>query len=204
MKRFGFKKLISGILISCMIVSMIPATGVAAVEQPSEKYPYVVFAGGDGNSLDFSKSGLTVNGNIHTNGTLTTNGNYANISGDCSAVGGITKGQNSVNIRNSVANPVKESTIIINKKIQETYFTSNCDKYETVYSKNDVNVNLNKSVFAKEAINLTGNISLDSCIGSNTDITLNGGTLNSNNTVIYSEKGNVTINNDNATVNGLI
>ena len=204
MKRFGLKKLISGILISCMIVSMIPATGVAAAEQPSEKYPYVVFAGGDGNSLDFGKSGLTVNGNIHTNGTLTTNGNYANINGDCSAVGGIIKGQNSVNIRNSVVNPTKEPTIIIGEKIQDTYFTNNCDKYNTSYSINDVNVNLHKSVFAKESINLSGNISLDGCVGSNTDIILNGGTLNSNNTVIYSENGNVIINNDNATINGLI
>ncbi|HCC01324.1 MAG TPA: hypothetical protein DEP60_01345 [Ruminococcaceae bacterium] len=187
-----------------MVISILPSGTVKAAEKGEGSYPYVVFTYNSGNSLDFCKSNLTVNGDIHSNGKLTINANNANINGECGAVEGVNKGQGNFNVRKQVSNPETVDIISIPNKVKTTYFTNNCDTINTSYSKNDVNVNLNHSVYTEKNVHLSGNISLNCCVGSSSNIILDGNTLNSNNTVLYSENGDITINNNNATVNGLI
>lgn len=198
------KSALSILLSITMVISILPSVSAKAADTSGESYPYVVFTSNCGNSLDFCKSNLTVNGDIHSNGKLTINAGNANINGECGAVEGIDKGQGNFNVRKQVPNPETVDMISIPNKVKTTYFTNNCDTINDSYTKSDVNVNLNRSVYAEKDVHLSGNISLNCCVGSSGNIILDGNTLNSNNTVLYSEKGDITINNDNATVNGLI
>lgn len=194
------KKALSITLSIIMAMSVLPIAAKAA-ESSSESYQYVIFTGGTGDSLDFCNSSLTINGDIHSNGKMTLNGG-ANINGDCGAAEGVEKGSKNLNIKNEIDNASVDKIILINNKIKSTYFSDKPVKDS--YYMSDVNVNLNQSFFSGKDIHLSGNISLNCSIGSENNIILDGNTLNSNNTVIYSEYGNITINNDNATVNGLI
>lgn len=149
------------------------------MEKPESSYPYAVFAGGSGNSIDFCKSNLTVNGDIHSNGKLTVNANNVNINGECGAVEGIDKGQGNFNVRKQVANPETVNMISIPNKVKTTYFTNDCDTIKDSYTKSDVNVNLNRTVYAEKDVHLSGNLSLNCCVGSSSNIILDGNTLNS-------------------------
>ena len=203
-KKSVLKSVLSIFLSAAMILTVLPGITAQAAEKPESSYPYAVFAGGSGNSLDFCKSNLTVNGDIHSNGKLTVNANNVNINGECGAAEGIEKGQGNFNVRKQVANPETVNMISIPNKVKTTYFTNNCDAIKDSYTKSNGNVNLNRSVYAEKDVHLSGNISLNCCVGSSSNIILDGNTLNSNNTVLYSKSGDITINNDNATVNGLI
>lgn len=108
--------------------------------------------------MDFCKSNLTVNGNVHTNGTLNIGGNNINVNGDCSSAGGMTKECGNVNIKNQIKNPKIVNMILISNKIKNKYSNNNCDTFNRSFIKEDTNINLTKFVYSKEEVKLIGNI----------------------------------------------
>ena len=198
------KRALAFFLCGALAVSMMPFAAAQAKENGNEDYPYVVYTGDSGNSLDFCKSNLTVNGNIHSNGKLAINAGNVNINGECGAVEGIDKGQGNFNVQRVDSAAKIVSMVSISDKIKTAYFTNNCDQFKDSYVQKDINVNLNRSAFSSSDIHLSGNIALNCSVGSTGNIVFDGNALNANNTVLYSENGNITINNDNANVNGLI
>ena len=198
------KRTLAFFLCGALAVSIMPFAAAQAEESDGKDYPYVVYTGDSGNSLDFCKSNLTVNGNIHSNGKTAINANNVNINGECGAVEGIDKGQGNFNAQKIDPAAKAVSMVAISNKIKTEYFTNDCDQSKDSYVRKDINVNLNRSVFSSSDIHLSGNIALNCCVGSTGNIVFDGNALNGNNTVLYSENGNITINNDNANVNGLI
>lgn len=112
-KKSVLKSVLSVFLSAAMILTVLPGITAQAAEKPESSYPYAIFAGGSANSLNFCKSSLTVNGDIHSNGKLTVNANNVNINGECGAVEGIDKGQGNFNVRKQVANPETVNMISI-------------------------------------------------------------------------------------------
>ena len=63
-------------------------------------------------------------------------------------------------IDNKIKTVDKLKTILIKKKIKDTYFTSNCDFSEKTVELKNSNINLNKPMFSSDSIITKGNMNL--------------------------------------------
>lgn len=192
----------------CLTI-MILITGmpmnVLATEQ-EDMYPYTVFAGQD---IAFSGNVLNANGSIHANRAIMyqcMNGVVNGVSS--SAVS--TYGTNShVIARNELTGQEVESIVHIGAKLMETYFTE--ETRVELLSRIESNMNLNTNIYSMTKVSIGGNININqAAVGAIENIeigTVKSGqsyNFNSNQSVLYSVKGDIVIDVDNFNYNGLI
>ncbi|GEM_PF-611084 len=199
------KRIISCVLIITLLASILPSynrTAEAAQADTNEPFPYVMFAGGDGESLKIQTQNLTVNGAIHTNGIFAADTQNANVNGKIyAASGSAITGRLS---EDKIAEADVEDIILIKQKIKDTYFTDNSDIYDEALDLSEINLNISKSFYSGESIHAEGNINLNAAAGAAGGISLEGGSLNANNAVIYSETGDISFNFNNTNITGLV
>ncbi len=179
------KRLLSGVLAATMAVTMLPAIPAMA-EDTVEKYPYTLFAGSsEEGAITVNAGNFCVNGNVATNGTIVSSGNM-NING--------TKTENA-----------DESMIYIFDKIDSQYFsTSNVDEFTEDYTLEETNININTPTEVMGETTLTGNININTALKSLENILLYGEVKNTNESVIFSQFGDIEIDSTNVNLNGLI
>ena len=151
-----------------------------------ERYPYTLFAGSnEEGALTINSNTVCINGNIATNGTISTTAQYFNVNG----------------MRKENA---QEEVKLFFNKINESYFASHVDTYFEDYFLEDTNINVNIPIEAAGDIGLTGNINITSGIKALNDVNLGGNVENTQDSVICAETGDITINTDNVNLNGLV
>ncbi|MCR4793598.1 MAG: hypothetical protein K5898_00160 [Ruminococcus sp.] len=178
------KKIISIMLSAATVASFIPQ--VPAKAEEIERYPYTLFAGSnEEGALTINSNNVCINGNIATNGTISTTAQYFNVNG----------------VRKENA---QEEVKLFFNKINERYFTSHVDTYFEDYFLEDTNINVNIPIEAAGDIGLTGNINITSGIKALNDVILSGNVENTQDSVICAETGDITINTENVNLNGLV
>ena len=104
-----FKKLLSIALSAVTMVELIPR--VPAIAEEAERYPYVFFASSEeDNAITINSNNICINGNIATNGTISSNAQYFNVNG--------TKTEHA-----------DEAPVLFFSKIESTYFKSHVETY---------------------------------------------------------------------------
>lgn len=181
-----FQRMLSGVLSAVMTVSVVPIVSAHA-EESTEPYPYTMFAASNSDgAITINANNVCVNGNIATNGTIVTTSPNFNVNG--------TKTENA-----------NEGILYIQKKLNYSYFSGdNVETYTEDYILENLNININNPIDVNGTIDLTGNINLNSGIKATDDVTINDEVKNSNNAVICSETGDITIKTSNVGFNGLI
>ena len=178
------KKILSVIVSAVTIASFIPQVPAKADE--IESYPYTLFAGSnEEGALTINSNNVCINGNIATNGTISTTAQYFNVNG----------------MRKENA---QEEVKIFFNKIDSRYFKSYVETYLEDYSLEDTNINVNIPIEVNGNIDLTGNINITSGIKALNDVKFNGNVENTQDSVICSKTGDITINTDNLNLNGLV
>lgn len=182
-----FNRFLSGVLSMVMVMSAIPAVSVHAEEKTSaEPYPYTMFAASnEEGAITVNANNFSVNGNVATNGTIVSSGN--------------------MNINGTKTESAEESMIFIFDKIDNQYFsTSSVDKYKEDYTLDEMNINVNVPTEVQGEATLTGNININNALKALEDITLYGEVKNSNDSVIFSQYGDIIIDSQNVNLNGLV
>ena len=178
------KKILSIIVSAVTVASFIPQVPAKADE--IESYPYTLFAGSnEEGALTINSNNVCINGNIATNGTISTTAQYFNVNG----------------MRKENA---QEKVKIFFNKIDSRYFKSYVETYLEDYSLEDTNINVNIPIEANGNIDLTGNINITSGIKALNAVILSGNVENTQDSVICSKTGDITINTDNLNLNGLV
>ena len=179
-----FKKLLSIALSAVTIVEFIPR--IPAKAEEAERYPYVFFASSEeDNAITINSNNICINGNIATNGTISSNAQYFNVNG--------TKTEHA-----------DEDPVLFFSKIESTYFKSHVETYFEDYFLNETNINVNIPIEVEGNIELNGNINITSGIKALNDITLSGNVENAYDSVICAETGDININTENINLNGLV
>lgn len=126
-----------------------------------------------------------INGNIATNGTINSDEN--------------------INFNGNKYENAKIETINISQKLRDEYFSSeDISRFAEDYELSEMNINLKISLDVQGDINLSGNVNSNTEIFALENIKLNGESLNANNSVIYSQLGDVDIDFSNVNFSGLI
>lgn len=180
-----FKRILSGILSVAVTISAVPIVSANA-EESTEPYPYTLFAASSAEgAINIEASNICINGNIATNGTIESSGNF-NVNG--------TKKENA-----------NEPMIIIFDKINNQYFMDvNVDEFEDNYNIEETNINITTSTEVLGEASLTGNITISAAFKALDDISFSGDVENTDNSVIFSQFGNINIDSQNISLNGLV
>ncbi len=181
------KRFIYWLITIVFIISCLPTIHIFA-ENSMEVYPYTMFASSTNEgAITIKSNNFSVNGNIATNGTITYDNNT------------------NISINGTTTENANTEMIHILKKIRYHYFSgTNVDVYSTDYSYDDINININNPLDVHGELELTGNINLNSGIKAIQDVNINGEVKNTNNSIICSESGNISIDCQNVNLNGLI
>lgn len=182
------KRTLSGVMSLAVTASILPCFPAFADEQTApEKYPYTMFAASDSDgAITINADNVCINGSIATNGTIASTSPNFNVNG--------TKTEN-----------VNEEMIYIQKKLNYSYFIGdNVEMYADDYTFEEQNININNPMDVNGTLEMTGNINLNSGIKALEDVSLNGEVKNTNNSVIFSETGDININTSNTNFSGLI
>lgn len=180
-----FKRLLSGVLSATMTVSAIPIVSAHA-EESTEPYPYTMFAASsDDGAITVNAGNFCVNGNVATNGTIVSSGN--------------------TNINGTKTEDAGESMIFIFDKIDTQYFSvPNVEEHEEDYTLDELNININVPTEVQGDATLTGNININNALKALENINLYGEVKNTNDSVIFSEYGDIIIDSQNVNLNGLV
>ncbi len=182
----NFSRVLSGVL--AVMIAVPNLMQLAASAEEGEKFQYTMF-GRNGVTMSASAN-LCMNGNLHTNKDAAITATNKNLNGTVTTSADIEK---------------RVKHVYADQKIYDTYFTTNCELHEEEYVYSDMNIHINNPLFCYNNITLDGNVSLNSSLGTLTNINVTGEVKNANNSVVYSKYGNITIENDStANVNGLI
>ena len=178
------KRLISGVSALALSVGLL-ASIPASADNSSVGYKYTLFAySSEKGAISSSAANFCVNGNIATNGT-------------------ISAGQN-LNVNGEKKEHANEVMPDLSKAINEKFFAENVDVKAENYKNEDVNINVSAPLDVKGKAELKGNIKLAAGVKAMGDITLSGGVLNNDNTVLFSENGSININSENVSLTGLV
>ena len=182
------RRIMSGVMSLAVTASILPCFPAFADEQTApEKYPYTMFAASDSDgAITINADNVCINGSIATNGTIASTSPNFNVNG--------TKTEN-----------VNEEMIYIQKKLNYSYFIGdNVEMYADDYTFEEQNININNPMDVNGTLEMTGNINMNSGIKALEDVNLNGEVKNTNNSVIFSETGDININTSNTNFSGLI
>lgn len=180
------RRILSGVLAS--LIALPNLMQLTASAEGTEKYPYMMF--GRNGIIMSASSNLCMNGNAHTNKEADMSYLNGNINGKVTTGADIEK---------------RVKHVYADTKINETYFTENCELYENSYVRDEMNIHINNPVFSYGNIELDGNVALNSNMGTLMNINVTGEVKNANTSVVYSKYGDITIENDStANINGLI
>lgn len=180
-----FNRLLSGILSVAVTLSAVPIISAHAEESP-EIYPYTLFAASyNEGAITINADNTCVNGNIAANGTIVSSGNF-NVNG--------TKTENA-----------DEPMIIIFDKIDNQYFVDTAvDEHEDNYVLEETNIQVNIPTEVQGEALLSGNINITTAFKALDDISLSGDVENTDNSVIFSQYGNIVMDSQNVNLNGLV
>ena len=183
-RRKIIKRLMSGVSALALSVGLL-ASIPASADDSNIGYKYTLFAfSSEDGAISSSAANFCVNGNIATNGTISAGQNF-NVNGE----------------KKEHANEVMPD---LSKAINEKFFAENVDVKAENYKNEDVNINVSAPLDVKGKAEFKGNIKLAAGVKAMGDITLAGGVLNNDNTVLFSENGNIVINSENVSLTGLI
>ncbi len=188
MIKLETKRILSGVMSLAVTASILPCFPAYADEQTvPEKYPYTMFAASNSDgAITINADNVCINGSVATNGTIVTTSPNFNVNG--------TKTENA-----------NEEMIYIQKKLNYSYFSGdNVEMYADDYTLEEQNININNPMDVNGTLEMTGNINLNSGIKAFEDVSLNGEVKNANNSVIFSETGDININTSNTNFSGLI
>lgn len=188
MLKRNTKRIMSGVISLAVTASILPCFPAYADEQTEpEKYPYTMFAASDSEgAITINADNVCINGSLATNGTIVTTSPNFNVNG--------TKTENA-----------NEEMIYIQKKLNYSYFSGdNVEMYVDDYTLEEQNININNPMDVNGTLEMTGNINMNSGIKALEDVNLNGEVKNTNNSVIFSETGDININTSNTNFSGLI
>ncbi len=184
--KSSLKQILSGIL-SITILSTFLLNFPVKADDIIEKYPYTMFAASEEEgAITINTLNVCINGNIATNGTISFTADNFNVNG--------TKTENA-----------DEAMIYCFKKLDYAYFKGNdVETYSEDYIYEDMNINISNPIETEGKMELTGNINLSTGIKAFENIELNGEVENTNDSVIFSENGDIVINTTNLNLNGLV
>ena len=184
-QKTKFNRLFSIVLSAVMIISAVPVVSVNA-EESTEPYPYTMFAAStDDGAITINADNFSVNGNVATNGTIVSNGN--------------------ININGTRSENVEESMIFILDKIDNQYFSIlNVEEYDEDYILDEMNININVPTEIQGEATLTGNININTAFKALKDVNLYGEVKNTNDSIIFSKYGDISIDSPNVNLNGLV
>jgi hypothetical protein len=157
------------------------AMSVGAAE--STAFPYTMFAASaaDG-ALTVNAQQICLNGRIASNGTIATNQKN--------------------NLNNKLTENAGVDMPFASDELESRYF-HNSKSFETLDVK-DWNVNLNGAMDVAGEANVQGNVNMNGSLRADSDINISGNVSNINNSVIFSEFGDITIDCSNVCLTGLI
>lgn len=178
------KRLISGVSALALSVGLLGSIPASA-DDSTVGYKYTLFAySSEEGAISSSAANFCVNGNIATNGTISAGQNF--------------------NVNGEKKEHANEAMPDLSKAINEKFFAENVDVKAENYKNEDVNINVASPLDVKGKAEFNGNIKLAAGVKAMGDISLAGGVLNNDNTVLFSENGNVVINSENVSLTGLI
>ena len=184
MKNIVRRLFCSVMSITILSVSLPPVT---AQTEETEPFPYTIYSR---YSTSISSAQLCVNGNLHANAGVSFQSSNMNLNG-------------AVTSENETDGKIEP--VYADQRIIETFFPEQTVYNTDSYSCEDTNVAVNQTVFSYEEIELNGNTNLNASIGAYDNIEINGNCFTSNQVVLYSGFGNVTITADSSvSLNGLI
>lgn len=181
----NFKRFIAGTL--CLTTfTMFQPNLPAYAEQESEEFKYTMFASSnEDGAITVNASNFTINGQIATNGTVNCSGN--------------------TNINYNNSNNVCVDMVYIPNKIDSDFFDGrDIDSVADDYSIEDTNINISSPLNVDGSATMQGNVTIQAGVKSKDDINISGDVKNSYDTVIYSQYGDITIDCNNVSLNGLI
>ena len=181
----NFKRLLSWNIIIALVITALPLKINRVKADEVDLYPYTIFASSDCfGAVTMKADNICANGNISTNGTIVTEGN-ANFNGK--------------NIENA-----NEKMKLFVSQIEETYFSGDdVEKYEELI-REETNINITSPYEIEDSVRLKGNITILNKIKACGDINILGEVINTNESIICSETGNINISVTNASINGLL
>ena len=186
MEKYGLKKLTAmamAFTATLAVPNTLSVLTASAYNANDTVFPYTMFASSDDEgAITINSKHFCINGSMASNGTISTS-QRANING--------AKTENA-----DIDMP------FISSSLDESYF-SNADTIDD-YSISDNNVNINTSLDVAGDASINGNINMHSSIKADEDINISGNVCNINNSVIYSEFGDIVIDSNNVNLNGLI
>lgn len=169
----------------------------AAEDTKPAEYPYVIFAENSDQGIEINSDCFTINGNGFTNGTYSLSALSGNRNGDIVSAADITEDEENEEVFCS-------KMIYLHSKLADRYFGENCHTYSESQTFSDMNVHVNDPLYVKGGLSVEGNTSLNASVGAITDITIEGETLNANNSIIYSKFGDISIKSAETSVSGII
>ena len=134
------KKIVSIFVSAVTAASFIPQ--IPAKAEEIERYPYTLFAGSNKEgALTINSNNVCINGNIATNGTISTTAPYLNVNG----------------MRKENA---QEEVKYFFNKINERYFAAQAETYFEDYFLEETNINVSTPIRSTGEIGLKGNINI--------------------------------------------
>ena len=181
-----FRRLFTGMLSAVMTLSAMPLATIHG-ENEVQRYPYTFFAGSSAEgAITINANNICINGNIATNGTITSTSANFNVNGT---------------ITENAAEPMVQCFA----KIDNTYFDPTVvETYFEDYFLEDTNINVNTPIEAEGDIELIGNINISSGLKALNDVNLSGNVENTQNSAICSETGDIIIDTENVNLSGLV
>lgn len=193
-KRFRIQQFLSLLTTVITLITSMPSLPAAAQETDTQErgvsahpYPYTIFASSQSDSaLTINAGSGSINANTAANGTAVITGNVN------------TNGTH----KDHAAARMPQLADIINS----TYFaSSSVQNHSGDYTIRETNFNINSPVTAERQMTLGGNLNLNNAgLKAGKDISIKSESANTNNAVIFSETGNITIESTNISLGGLI
>ena len=183
------KRIVSFATSLAVTSTFLPSLAVHA-ESPTEtveNFPYTLFATSTENgSITINANNVCVNGSIATNGTIESSTPNFNINGSVYENCGY-------NVPNLISS------------LSERFFSEdNVESYSEDCVIEDTNINITVPMDVDGTLEFMGNVNISSNITVLNNIIFNGEVENSNDSIICSETGNITIDTTNVNLNGLI